>query len=125
METVLIGAIGRCPECYDFLQLPDEVPIGRMPTHPRCMCGAIITPESQGLVCVAGVWQKVQWLNKFGQWTGAKPDESFILFEAYREWLVLTDCGGSLFPDMCHSKPPLQRPRPRLVTEGGKRVKGT
>ena len=125
MEAILIGAIGRCPKCFEFLQLPDEVPIELMLTPPRCMCGAIITPESQGLICINEVWQKVRWLNKFGQWVEIKPDKPFILIEVYREWLVLTDYGGSPSLDMRQSKPSPQRPKPQLVTLDGKRVKGT
>ena len=87
MEAVLIGAIGKCPECCDFLLLPDEVPIERM---PQC-CGEIVTPESQGMVCVNGTWQKVLWLNRFGWWTEGKPDKPFILVGRYREWLILID----------------------------------
>jgi len=122
MEAVLIGVIGKCPQCHDFVQLPDpgELHIERM---PWC-CGLITTPEFQGMVRSNGTWQKVRWLNKDGWWTKVKPIKPFILLGMYRDWLVLIDDYSKPIPDVRKSKPLVSRPRPRLVTFCGKRVLG-
>jgi len=123
MEKILIGAIGRCPRCFEFLQLPDEVPIERMPMPSRCICGGIITPKSQRMACVDGEWKQVRWLNKYARWTETKPDKPFILQGTYRTWLVLVDYVDSSTLNVPEDKLLLPRPKPRLATSDGKLVK--
>lgn len=121
-EEVFIGAIGKCPRCNEYLKLPAEVLMECMPAPLQCKCGATITAQSQGRVCVDGTWQQVRWLDKYGQWTDTKSNKPFVLQGECRRWLVFTDYCDILPLDESGRRPLSKRLWPRLATDNGKRV---